>query len=106
MAIPGSDTEQAVDTRSEDEVKEPPMFRVLLHNDDYTTMEFVVQVLVVIFHKSVEEATHIMLNVHRSGIGLCGIYPYDVAETKVTTVHKTAREYGFPLKSTMEEDKP
>ena len=82
------------------------MYRVLLHNDDYTTMEFVVRVLIAVFHKSAEEATRIMLNVHMKGIGLCGIYPFDIAETKVATVHAVARENGFPLKCTMEEDKP
>ena len=82
------------------------MYRVLLHNDDYTTMEFVVQILIGVFHKPVEEATRIMLNVHRQGLGLCGVYPFDVAETKVAIVHASARENGFPLKCTMEEDAP
>ncbi len=82
------------------------MFRVLLHNDDYTSMEFVVQILLAVFRKSLGESTRIMMNVHMEGIGLCGIYPYGVAETKVATVHATARENGFPLKCTMEEDTP
>jgi len=102
----GFDTDQETATRTRDEVKEPSMFRVLLHNDDYTTMAFVVQILLAVFQKPVEEATRIMLNVHMNGIGLCGIYPYDVAETKVATVQATAREYDFPLKCTMEEDRP
>ena len=80
------------------------MYKVLLLNDDYTTMDFVVEVLVVVFHKSFESATEIMLNVHRNGVGLCGVYTYDVAETKVLTVEALARERGFPLRCTMEKD--
>lgn len=79
------------------------MYRVLLHNDDYTTMEFVVYVLMQVFHKSAEEATRIMLNVHKQGIGMCGLYIYEVAETKVETVIRMARENGHPLKCTMEK---
>ena len=80
------------------------MYKVLLHNDDYTTMEFVVDVLMKIFGKSLEKANEIMLNVHRKGRGLCGIYTREIAETKVDTVHKLAREHGYPLKSTMEKE--
>jgi len=80
------------------------MFRVLLHNDDFTTMDFVVQILMQVFNKTFEEAARIMLNVHRKGIGLCGVYTYDVAETKVDTVHALAREHQYPLKCTMEKD--
>jgi ATP-dependent Clp protease adaptor protein ClpS len=87
-----------------DETSEPPMYKVLLHNDDYTTMEFVVEILMIVFHKSVEESTAIMLNVHRKGIGLCGVYPYEVAETKVETVSTMAQNRGFPLKCTMEKE--
>lgn len=79
------------------------MFKVLLHNDDYTTMEFVVHILMLVFRKSLEEATRIMLNVHREGIGLCGIYSHEVAETKVETVMRLARENGHPLRCTMEK---
>ena len=77
---------------------------MLLHNDDYTTMQFVVEVLMAVFNKSMEEATDIMLNVHRKGIGLCGLYPYEVAETKVNTVDILSRENGFPLKCSMERE--
>ncbi len=94
--------EQTVSS-SREKVKEPPLFKVLLHNDDYTTMEFVVELLVTIFQKSFEEATRIMLNVHKSGLGVCGIYTYEIAETKVETVYQLARERGFPLKSSMEK---
>lgn len=80
------------------------MYRVLLHNDDYTTMEFVVEILVHIFHKTIEDATRIMLNVHEKGIGVCGVYTFEVAETKVDTVHSIARDHGFPLKCSMEKD--
>jgi ATP-dependent Clp protease adaptor protein ClpS len=97
-----SDTESEV--RSEKKVREPPMYRVLLHNDDYTTMEFVVDILTHVFHKTIEEASRIMLNVHEKGIGICGVYTYEVAETKVDTVHNLARDHGFPLKCSMEKD--
>jgi ATP-dependent Clp protease adaptor protein ClpS len=83
---------------------EPPMYKVLLHNDDYTTKAFVVEILVVIFNKSIDEATRLMWQIHRNGIGVCGIYPYEMAETKVNIVKKTARENGFPLKTTMERE--
>jgi len=97
------ETEEEVVSETEQEVAEPPMYRVLLHNDDYTTMEFVVELLMYVFNKSFEDATRIMLNVHRSGKGVCGIYTYEVAETKIEMVHQLARERGFPLKSTMEK---
>lgn len=92
--------------RSEVDLREdfPPMYRVILHNDDYTTMEFVVQVLVTVFGKSLEKASLIMLNIHNQGKGVCGSYTREVAETKVNTVHYLAREQGFPLKSTMEKE--
>lgn len=93
-----------VRSRTEKDVGEPAMYKVLLHNDDYTTMEFVVDVLMSIFHKSNDEATQIMLNVHHQGVGLCGIYVYEIAETKVETVHTLARENGFPLRCSMEEE--
>jgi ATP-dependent Clp protease adaptor protein ClpS len=80
------------------------MYKVMLLNDDYTTMEFVVEVLVYVFQKSSEEAMRIMLDVHRVGIGVCGIYPYEVAETKVDAVEVLARENGFPLKCIMERE--
>jgi len=100
------DADTVVSSRDEIEVREPPMYRVMLLNDDYTTMEFVVEVLVKVFHKPYNEATRIMLHVHREGSGLCGLYPFEVAESKVDIVHKLARESGFPLKCTMERDTP
>ena len=90
--------------KTHDDVTEPQMYRVLLHNDDYTTMEFVVEILMFVFNKSEEESARIMLNVHRRGIGICGIYTYEVAETKVNTVLSLAKEKDFPLKCTMEKE--
>jgi len=98
------EVEESVESETEHDVEEPPMYRVMLLNDDYTTMEFVVEVLVYVFQKSPEEATRIMLNVHRSGVGVCGIYPFEIAETKVNTVETLARENGFPLKCIMERE--
>ena len=98
------DTKGDVITETRDDVTEPSMYRVLLLNDDYTTMEFVVEILMLVFSKSVEEATQIMLNVHRIGVGLCGVYTYEVAETKVETVHALAKERHFPLKCSMEKE--
>ena len=98
------DSDELVSSEIEEDVKEPPIYKVLLHNDDYTTMEFVVEILMYVFNKPAAEATRIMLSVHNSGIGLCGHYPLEVAETKVGTVHLLARERGFPLKCTMEEE--
>ena len=89
---------------SEEELREPRMYRVLLHNDDYTTMEFVILVLVDIFRKTAEEASEIMLAVHRNGMGVCGVYPREIAEFRVREVEKRARLAGFPLSCTMEEE--
>ena len=91
-------------SETREDVTEPPLYRVLLLNDDYTTMDFVVEILRTVFQKSIEDATRIMLAVHHSGAGVCGVYPFEIAETKVDTVHSLAKEYGFPLKSTMERE--
>jgi ATP-dependent Clp protease adaptor protein ClpS len=88
----------------DEEPKEPPMYKVLLHNDDYTTKEFVVGILMSVFHKTMEEATALMFYVHENGVGLCGIYPLEVAETKVKTAVGAARDSGFPLQLTIEEE--
>ena len=104
MARYDPDVEESVSSETDQDVDEPPMYKVMLLNDDYTTMEFVVEVLVYVFQKSAEEATQIMLNVHRKGIGVCGIYPFEIAETKVDTVQNLARENGFPLKCIMERE--
>ena len=90
-------------TRTQRRVQEPPQYRVLLHNDDYTTMDFVIQILTAVFNRSIEDATRIMLNVHRNGIGICGVYAYEIAETKVEIVEVLARSSDFPLKCSMEK---
>jgi ATP-dependent Clp protease adaptor protein ClpS len=87
-----------------DQVTEPPLYRVLLHNDDFTTKEFVVEMLVAVFNKSPEEAAAIMWHTHRNGIGLCGVFTYEVAETKVQIATEAAREHGFPLLLTIEPE--
>jgi ATP-dependent Clp protease adaptor protein ClpS len=87
----------------EEELELPPMYKVLLHNDDYTTMEFVVEIIRHVFHKNAAEATRIMLMVHKTGSGVCGVFTEDVAETKVEIVHHLAKKSGFPLRCTMEE---
>jgi len=90
-------------TRDEEKLQEPDQYRVLLLNDDYTTMEFVVSVLMTVFHKGLPEATRIMLDVHKKGKGTVGVFSYDIAATKVSQVHNLARQNGFPLKCTMEK---
>ncbi|MFZ2446487.1 MAG: ATP-dependent Clp protease adapter ClpS [Syntrophobacteraceae bacterium] len=92
-----------LESRVEEKLEQPPMYKVLLHNDDYTTMEFVVEILQGVFHKSVVDATRIMLLVHKSGKGVCGVFTEDIAETKVEIVHHLARKSGFPLRCSMEE---
>ena len=98
------DLQEDIITDIDEETAEPPNFKVLLHNDDYTTKAFVVEILLAIFNKSLEDATRLMWYVHRNGIGVCGIYPYEVAETKIAQVTELARENGFPLKLTLEEE--
>ncbi len=88
---------------SEPEVKSPPLYQVVLINDDYTPMEFVVEVLEVFFNKDRQTATHIMLTVHTQGKGVCGIYTRDIAETKAAQVNQYAREHQHPLLADIEE---
>ena len=90
-------------TEDSTEVREPKQFKVILLNDDYTSMDFVVAVLETIFGKTPAEATRIMLDVHNRGSGVCGIYPKEIAEAKVALVHARAREAEYPLKCRMEE---
>ncbi len=90
--------------RTKQETKKPELYRVLLLNDDYTTMDFVVEVLESIFHKQPAEAFRIMMAVHTQGKGLCGVYPHEVAETKVAAVVERARANGFPLLAAMEPE--
>lgn len=93
--LPGAD--------SESELREPPSFVVLMHNDHYTTMEFVVRVLESVFYKSPSEATRIMLAVHRQGVGRCGVFTREVAEMKVEQVRRLARKHEFPLRCSLQE---
>lgn len=90
--------------RTKYETKRPELYKVFLLNDDYTTMDFVVDVLETIFNKQPAEAFRIMMLVHTQGRGLCGVYPHEIAETKVETVITTARDHGFPLKAAMEQE--
>lgn len=98
------DTFFANKTEEKTKVQRPKMYKVILHNDDYTTMDFVVEVLIVIFHKTPAEATKIMLDVHKKGKGVVGIYTYDIAITKANEVEQLAREKQFPLKASVEEE--
>jgi len=102
---PGGDDDgkTGVVTKTRAKTKRPSMYRVLLLNDDYTPMEFVVAILQQIFNKSPEEATAIMLHVHQNGVGVCGVFTYEVAETKVVQVVDAARRAQHPLQCTMEK---
>ncbi|MBF0111967.1 MAG: ATP-dependent Clp protease adapter ClpS [Desulfamplus sp.] len=104
MPIIDPEVKKKISSDSDSKDRQPPMYKVILHNDDYTTMDFVVEILIKVFGKSFEIATQIMLNVHEQGRGICGIYTRDVAETKVNTVHALARAREFPLKSTIEKE--
>ncbi len=95
--------ETGVITREEVKIVRPPLYQVLLHNDDYTTMEFVILVLKKFFGKSTEEATAIMLKVHHDGVGVCAIYTFEVAETKAQRVRSFAKSNGYPLKCSIEK---
>ena len=96
----GTGTETATDTRAK--TKKPPMFKVLFHNDDYTTMEFVVSVLISVFHHSEASAFRIMMHVHQNGVGVAGVYTKEVAETKVAQTIAAARKHEYPLEVTIE----
>lgn len=106
MAGQFEDVDQGVAVRpkSDRKLAKPRLWKVLLHNDDYTTRDFVVEILQNIFRKSEAEAVTIMLHVHRKGVGVAGVYPYDVAETKVEAVRSLARKREFPLLCTMEPE--
>ena len=99
----GSGPGAAVITRTRTQTRKPSMYRVLLLNDDYTPMEFVITVLRRYFNKNPDEATRIMLHVHHHGVGECGVYTYEVAETKVTQVMDFARRHQHPLQCVMEK---
>ena len=100
----GNEEEHGLALKTRPATKKPSLYRVLLLNDDYTPMEFVVEVLVRISRKSPEDAATIMLHVHQNGVGMCGVYTYEVAETKVAQVMDAARRAQHPLQCTMEKE--
>ena len=102
MAV-GTKGETELLTRDEEKLEEPRDYTVVLLNDNYTTREFVVEILKLVFHLSSEEATRIMLNVHHRGRGVVGIFTWDVANTKASQVHAIAKQYDYPLKCIVEE---
>ena len=104
MSEPFSKESIVAEPRAEQKLQQPRLWRVLLHNDDYTTQDFVVWVLETIYHKPRGEAFAIMMSVHQSGMGLAGVYTYDVAETKVKVTKQLAEEHEFPLLVTMETE--
>jgi ATP-dependent Clp protease adaptor protein ClpS len=99
-----SEHDVGVVTETQKEIKKPPLYKVLLHNDDYTTMEFVVYILQNVFHKTESDAVHIMFAVHRQGVGVAGVYTYEIAEAKVDKVTQLASTNEFPLLCTLEEE--
>jgi len=96
--------DEEVITESRQKLQKPPLYKVLLHNDNFTTMEFVVFILVTVFQKSESESVRIMLKVHHEGTGVAGVYPYDIAEMKAAKATHLAREREFPLLCTIEEE--
>jgi len=104
MADLDSEREEAVVTESKPRLKKPPLYKVLLHNDDYTSMEFVVFILRSIFQRSEVDAVRIMLLVHNQGVGVAGVYTYEIAEAKIAKVTTLAREQEFPLLCSLEPD--
>jgi ATP-dependent Clp protease adaptor protein ClpS len=90
--------------RTRSAAKQPTLFRVILHNDDYTTMAFVVEILEAVFFKQPAEAYRLMMKVHTEGSAICGLYTHEIAETKVAAVHAHARNEGFPLRASLEPD--
>jgi len=105
MAKEDSFIQEKSETTDRETLQEPPLYKVLLHNDDYTTMDFVVMILQTVFHKSTDEATRIMLNVHHQGVGVAGIYTREIGETKVEIVHRMAKRNQFPLRCSLEQDR-
>jgi ATP-dependent Clp protease adaptor protein ClpS len=103
QATRDDETGVVTQTRTERRLQKPRMYKVLLHNDDYTTMEFVVYVLQGVFHRSETDAVQIMLHVHKNGLGVAGVYTREVAETRITQVEALARSHEYPLRCSMEE---
>jgi ATP-dependent Clp protease adaptor protein ClpS len=100
----GQTFQNEIQTETEIEVKKPKMYKVIIHNDNYTTMDFVVEVLMSVFNKQAADATRIMLEVHQKGAGIAGIYTYDIAQTKIAEVHEMAKQKEFPLLCSLEEE--
>jgi ATP-dependent Clp protease adaptor protein ClpS len=100
----GGDTGTVTETKKKEKLQKPPLFKVLFHNDNYTTMEFVVAVLRDVFNKSESDAVAIMLNVHRNGLGVAGVYTWEVAETKLRKTEALARASDFPLRLSLEPE--
>ncbi len=98
-----ADKKGSVATRDRSKVQEPSLYKVLLHNDDYTSMEFVVAILERVFRKNTSEASNVMLNVHQEGVGIAGVYTLEICETKVVIVHDLARQSEFPLRCSIEK---
>ncbi|MCL7488773.1 MAG: ATP-dependent Clp protease adapter ClpS [Desulfobulbaceae bacterium] len=103
MAKDRTSFEKQKQVQDQEELKEPSLYKVLLHNDDYTTMDFVIMVLETVFHKDSTEATRIMLNVHNQGVGIAGVYTREIGETKIGIVHDMARKNQYPLKCSLEK---
>jgi ATP-dependent Clp protease adaptor protein ClpS len=104
MPIPDYEHDEAVVTESKEKLEKPPLYKVLIHNDDFTTMEFVVLVLTNVFNRSEGEAFRIMLQVHVEGIGVAGVYTYEIAQMKAEKATSLARASEFPLLFTVEEE--
>lgn len=104
--MPNQDSQHGTDvlTENQQKLEKPPLYKVMLHNDNYTTMEFVVFVLMNVFHHSENDAIHIMLQVHNQGVGIAGVYTYEIAETKAAKVISLAQENDYPLLCTLEEE--
>ena len=102
--MPDFERDEAVLTESETKLEKPPLFKVLLHNDDFTTMEFVIYVLRTVFHKDEADAFLIMMNVHRAGVGVAGVYTYEIANMKAEKCMNLARAHEYPLLCTVEEE--
>ncbi|OQY02499.1 MAG: ATP-dependent Clp protease adaptor ClpS [Desulfobacteraceae bacterium 4572_130] len=104
MTIKKPEFKKKIVSKSKQKNDYPPMYKVILHNDDYTSMDFVIEILTTVFGKSFNHAFQIMLNIHKQGRDVCGLFIYEIAETKINTVHSLARDKGYPLKSTMEKE--
>jgi len=104
MSTPDYENEDAVVSESKEELKKPPLYKVLIHNDDFTTMEFVVQVLTEVFNRAESDAFRIMLQVHVEGVGVAGVFTYEIAQMKAEKATNLARTHEFPLLFTVEEE--